>query len=94
MYLLIIILTSVAYLLYIQFSPDMGNIWIRCGRFAPNNAINMIIHPLNHLYMWSVPQMWLINYWIWLFVTIILYYWITRLCSYSTNTNIIATISS
>ncbi len=72
----------------------MGNIWIRCGRFAPINGFNMIIHPLYNLYMWNIPQMWIINYWIWLFLVLLLYYGITRLSSYSTNTNVITTISS
>ena len=93
MYLLIIT-TSMLFLLYIQFSPDMGNIWIRCGKFAPINALNMIIHPLYNIYMWNVPQMWIINYWIWIFVVVSLYYGITWLSCNSTYSYIIATIRS
>jgi hypothetical protein len=91
---IIIIIATILFLLYIQFAPDMGNIWIRCGKFAPINAVNMIIHPLYNIYMWTVPQMWLINYWIWIFVVVSLYYGITWLSSNSTYSYIIATIGS
>jgi len=65
-------LTTVGYLLYIQFSPTMGNIWIRCGDFAPSNAINVIFYPFKEIKMWTLPAMWIINYWIWLIFYIII----------------------
>lgn len=62
------IICTCLFLLYIQFSPDMGNIWWRNGKFVPSNAIRLMIHPLSHSYMWSFRQMWIINYFVWLFL--------------------------
>ncbi len=59
-------LLTIGFLFYIQFSPDMGNIWIRSGRFMPIGAINLIIYPFKEKYMWLFPDMWIINYWIWM----------------------------
>jgi len=72
--------TTIFYLLYIQFSPTMGNIWIRNGHFAPYNALRLILYPLIDYKMWVYPSMWGINYFIWI---IICYYLIffTRLLS-------------
>ena len=68
---------TVGFLLYIQFSPDMGNIWIRSGRFMPIGAFNLIIYPFKEVHMWLLPEMWIINYWIWmipLFIVILFKY--------------------
>lgn len=50
----------------------MGNIWLRNKRFVPSNAFNLMIHPLKHSYMWKYPQLWIINYWIWMIMLVIL----------------------
>ncbi len=65
-------LTTVGYLLYIQFSPGMGQIWIRCGKFSPMGAIKVIMFPFKETRMWTMTSMWSINYWIWLLVAIII----------------------
>ena len=67
MYELIIwFILTILFLIYIQFSPDMGNIWIRSGYFTPVGAIKLIIYPFKEKYMWLLPEMWIINYWIWM----------------------------
>ncbi len=65
-YLYLYFITTIIYLLYIQFSPSMGNIWIRNNSFAPMNAFYLMIHPFKHLYMWTYIDMWAINYLIWI----------------------------
>ena len=55
----------------------MGNIWIRSGRFMPIGAFNLIIYPFKEVHMWLLPEMWIINYWIWmipLFIVILFKY--------------------
>ena len=61
------LVTTTGYLYYIQFSPSMGNIWIRCGEFIPYNALNLMMYPFKNISMWK-PELWAINYPIWLFV--------------------------
>ena len=34
------------YLLYVQFSPQIGNIWWRGNHFSPMGAIEIIKYPL------------------------------------------------
>ena len=84
---------TIGFLLYIQFSPDMGNIWIRSGYFAPMGALRLIIYPFKEIHIWTLSEMWIVNYWIWMLPVVILYLynWITRLLSDSTNTSIITT---
>ena len=87
------IILNIGFLLYIQFSPDMGNIWIRSGRLMPMGALKLIIYPLKEIHMWLIPEMWIINYWIWMIplVIYILYNRVTWLLSNSTNSSIITT---
>jgi len=68
------LLTTIAFLLYIQFSPGMGNIWYRNNEyFSPMGAVNVILFPLQNEHMW-VPSMWDINYFIWILIAGILNY--------------------
>ena len=62
-----------AFLLYVQFSPTMGNVWYRCGYFSFMGAWKLIIHPFHNTMMWR-PTMWVINYPIWLFSSFALTY--------------------
>ena len=64
MVILFIIITTI-FLLYIQFSPQMGNVWWRENYFSPMGAINVILYPLKEVKMWNI-NMWDINYFIWL----------------------------
>ncbi len=66
-----LIATTAIYLLYVQFSPTMGNIWYRCGYFTPKGAILLMVHPLYEPAMWW-PSMWIINYFIWIAVSFLL----------------------
>ena len=64
----------VLYLLYIQFSPGMGNIWYRNDEyFSLMGAINMIFSPFYVSYLW-LPEFWDINFIIWtLFYVLFVY---------------------
>ena len=71
MYLQGSILATFGFLIYIQFSPTMGNIWYRCGYFSPQGACRMILYPLKESLMWK-PNMWLINYYMWLLMSMLI----------------------
>ena len=64
------VLSTIAFLLYIQFSPSMGNIWIRDGHFTPRGAIDVMMYPFRERQMWK-PKMWVINYPCWIVCGII-----------------------
>ena len=68
------ILTTIGYILYIEFSPSMGNIWLRSGHFIPSNIIRLMIQPLYDKNMWIYTSMWPINYLIWLGFTAVIKY--------------------
>ena len=58
-------LSTFAFLFYIQFSPTMGNIWLRDGHFTPRGAFEVMIYPFREWRMWK-PEMWIINYPVWI----------------------------
>ena len=64
------VLITFIFLLYIQFSPKMGNIWYRNGYFVPRGAVNLMVYPLREAKMWN-PKLWDINYFIWIIFTYI-----------------------
>lgn len=69
--ILAILVTTLFFLLYIQYSPGMGNIWYRNNEyFSPMGAVNVMIFPFRNLQMWY-PTMWDINYIMWLLLGII-----------------------
>jgi hypothetical protein len=69
--LLTIFIITVFFLLYIQYSPGMGNIWYRNNEyFSPMGAVNVMIFPFRNLQMWY-PTMWDINYIMWLLLGIV-----------------------
>lgn len=52
----------------------MGNIWYRNNEyFSPMGAVNVILFPLQNGYMWA-PNMWDINYFMWVLVIGTIYY--------------------
>ena len=71
--LLIEIFITIIYLLYVQFSPQIGNIWWRNDYFSPMGAIKIIVYPLYEIKMWNV-EFWDINYFIWLLFGVIIYF--------------------
>ena len=55
---ILFILTTFLYAIYIQFSKNMGNIWLRFDsngniRFRPYNLLNYMINPLYKSFMWN-----------------------------------------
>ena len=70
--------TSVAFALFVQFSPRMGNIWIRTDsngtrQLFPSNLFRLMAEPLKlrstvGQNFWSRPALWPINYPLWIFV--------------------------
>jgi len=51
-YALPTIASVIIYGSYVQFSPKMGNVWIRNGSFRPINLLRMMVSPLKRHYMW------------------------------------------
>ena len=69
--ILAIFVTTLCFLLYIQYSPGMGNIWYRNNEyFSPIGAIHVMIYPFQTVQMWY-PAMWDINYIVWIIFAII-----------------------
>ncbi len=73
MLLSIEIFITIIYLLYVQLSPQIGNIWWRNEYFTPMGAIKIIVYPLYEIKMWNV-EFWDINYFIWLLFGVIIYF--------------------
>ena len=66
--LLIIFIITLLFLLYIQYSPGMGNIWYRNNEyFSPMGALHVMVFPFQNVQMWY-PTMWDINYIMWLLI--------------------------
>lgn len=60
------------FLLYVQFSPQMGNIWWRGDYFSPMGAIELMKYPFREPKMWNL-EFWDVNYFIWVLVGIFVY---------------------
>ena len=65
------LIATAIYIIYIEFSPTMGNIWIRNGVFAPYNIVHLMVAPLYNWNYWSYASMWMINYPLWLIIVFI-----------------------
>ena len=64
----------ILYLLYVQFSPGMGNIWYRNEEyFSPMGAINMVLAPFYVPQLW-LPEFWDINFIVWTFLYVSIYF--------------------
>ena len=67
------------YLIYLEVSPKLGNIWIRCNsdnklKICPSGIFLMLKAPFYNLYYWN-PKFWDINFYAGGFLfTILLYY--------------------
>ena len=60
------VILTILYLLYIQFSPGMGNIWYRNNEYFSFMGVwNVMMFPLQNSAMWDI-SMWDINYFIWI----------------------------
>jgi hypothetical protein len=56
---------TVGYLLHVQFSKGMGNIWWRNGRLSLGGATGVMGYALREPRMWS-PEFWDLNYPLWI----------------------------
>ena len=65
-------------MIYIEFSPGMGNIWWREGKFFPIGAVSMIVDPVYNLTLWNY-SVWDLNFIIWLMFFIIIELFIAKL---------------
>ena len=72
-YTMLIVLITLGYLMYIQFSPHMGQIWIRNGYFQPSSAIKLMLYPFKNFRMWYF-NVWDINYPMWLIIGTSMFY--------------------
>lgn len=59
---LIVLISTIIYALYVQFSPGLGNIWIRQdsqkkNRFSPYGLINMMRRPFHDIHFWKFPNL-------------------------------------
>ena len=55
---------ALIYLLYIEFSPGMGNIWWRDNKLFLTGAVSMLTEPLYNKTLWS-PYLWDLNFVVW-----------------------------
>lgn len=61
---------TILFALYVQFSPNSGNIWIRPNDkgeqiYVPYNLFRLIFYPFKEKSFWH-PQMWDFNYFIYI----------------------------
>jgi len=71
--ILTIFIITLLFLLYIQYSPGMGNIWYRNNEyFSPMGALRVMVFPFRNIQMWY-PTMWDINYIMWLLLGVFIY---------------------
>ena len=61
---------TTGYLLHVQFSRGMGNIWWRAGRLSPGGAWAVMMYALKERRMWA-PEFWDLNYPLWVLVGIV-----------------------
>lgn len=52
-----ILIGTIVYAIYIQFSPKLGNMWLRRDhenkiRFRPGNLFHMMIYPFKSIHFW------------------------------------------
>ena len=57
---------TVLYSLHVQYSKDMGNVWIRKNsdneeEFTPMALLHLMVSPFKYWQFW-MPNMWLVNY--------------------------------
>ena len=46
-------LSTIAFAMYIQFHPKMGNIWIRNGEFQPRQLLHFMTDPFSDTVLWK-----------------------------------------
>ncbi len=73
-----ILIIFVIFSLYVQFSPTMGNIWLRHNHennliFCPMNLVRLIFRPFIDGYFWRYEFL-AINFWVYLVGYLIIVY--------------------
>jgi len=68
-------LYSIGFIIYLELSPRLGNIWYRTGsdglkHINFSGLIEFVYKPFTHGFFWR-PQFWDINIYIGLFITVI-----------------------
>jgi len=58
----------IIFLIYLELSPKLKNIWIRCNsdnilKICPSGIISMLKKPFTDVFFWY-PQFWDINYYV------------------------------
>ena len=72
-----ILIILIIFSLYVQYSPTMGNIWLRTNAeneqiFCPMNLVELILAPFYRSYFWSYSLL-PINFCIYLLVYLLVY---------------------
>ena len=82
------IIIFIAYSLYVQMSPTMGNIWLRTNAnneqiFCPLGLIELIISPLypDRFYFWTI-HFWPINFFVYLIGYFFIYLLVVKGCNH------------
>ena len=68
-----ILLSLIIFLIYLEFSPNLGNIWYRIDstgnrKIMIKGAISVILYPFKNITLWY-PNNWDLNYFIYLYFT-------------------------
>ena len=50
-------IVTLAYGMYVQFSPKIGNIWYRNKSFVPKNLLILMMNPLHKKILWRVDML-------------------------------------
>ena len=61
-----------------KFSPGMGNIWWREGKFFPIGAISIIVDPIYNSTLWNY-SVWDLNFIIWVICFVMIELFIAKL---------------
>jgi hypothetical protein len=75
---------TLIYLLYIEFSPGMGNIWWRDNKLFLAGAVLMLTEPLYNKTLWY-PYLWDLNFVVWCIVCILIRLVVKKLNDKSTR---------
>lgn len=59
------LIATIGYVLYLELSPGLGNIWWRNGQIMPSSILRMAAYALREPRVW-LPDMWDLNYFVWM----------------------------
>lgn len=73
-----LLIVFIIWILYIEFSPKLGGIWIRPNAkgkksFTTGGIISLLGKPFTDKTLWY-PVNWDLNVYVWLIITVIIYY--------------------